>query len=188
MSRSSFIGVTMQSPSIKQYSAADTLGFLFNYNRDESTALKQAAVRNPDVDINLLRRIALWKLDRVMNVSDELIDKLRALATDATVQLDSELTRSLLSELLACDGIGLPMASTILKFLRPDRFPIIDVRAYRALKGTKPYFSQSETSKNIECYIAYAKEVCDLAVALKRPLDEIDEQLYCFDKEHNGKI
>jgi thermostable 8-oxoguanine DNA glycosylase len=179
----------MRSDSIRQFDAAtDALNFQYDYNEGETTLLKPLANRNAQVDLDLLRRIALWKLDRVLAVSTETIQKLRALATDGNLRVDSQETRRLLEELLACPGIGLPMASTILKFLRPDVFPIIDVRAYRALYGKKPYFSQSQEPKNIECYIQYAADIRNIALKLKRSLSEIDEQLYEFDKKHNGTM
>ena len=76
------------------------------------------------------------------------------------------------------------MASSILKFIRPDIFPIIDVRAYRALTGKKIYSSQY----NIDLYVKYVEQLKEYADKLNRPLSEMDEQLYEFDKEHNGKI
>ena len=76
------------------------------------------------------------------------------------------------------------MASSILKFLRPDIFPIIDVRAYRAIYGKKIYSSQN----TIEKYIDYVKKINVISKSLDIDLNEVDEQLYCFDKEHNGKI
>ncbi len=60
------------------------------------------------------------------------------------------------------------MASTILKFIRPDIFPIIDIRAYRAIFGVKLYSSQY----SIEKYINYVEEVYKI-----RDLLNIDLQL-----------
>ena len=75
-------------------------------------------------------------------------------------------------------------ASGILKFIKPDIFPIIDVRAYRALTGEKPYYS----TYTYEKYVGYAKSLAKEAIRLGRPLREMDEQLYCFDQECNGRI
>lgn len=87
-------------------------------------------------------------------------------------------------ELVCSDGIGFPMASAILKFLRPDVFPIIDVRAYRAFTGSKPYYSTYTYDK----YKEYAKNLLQDAQNRERPLRDMDEQLYCFDQDKNGKI
>jgi hypothetical protein len=76
------------------------------------------------------------------------------------------------------------MASAFLKFIRPDIFPIIDVRAYRALRGIKIYYSMYK----YEIYIKYTKDLMKIAKKFNRPLNEVDEQLYCYDKEYNKNI
>lgn len=76
----------------------------------------------------------------------------------------------------------MPLASTILKFLRPDVFPIIDVRAYRALFDKKIY------TYTYDKYIEYCKEIYKIRDIKGIKLSEVDEQLYMFDKDKNGKI
>ena len=179
----------MSTTPFKQYDeATDTLDLLYNYNPEETKSLTEAANGNIQIDLNLLRRIALWKLDRVLDVPDKTIQQLQTIAKKDDLRVDSAETRSLIGELIDCPGIGLPMASTILKFLRPDVFPIIDVRACRALYGKKVYFNQRSDERNIELYISYAAEIRRISDNLKRPLREIDEQLYQFDKDRNGTI
>lgn len=179
----------MPTSSFTPYDEAiDTLDFPYNYNEKETKLLNEAANRNGRVDIDMLRRIALWKLDRVLDVPSKTIKKLQSLATQDDLRVDSGDTRSLIEELIECPGIGLPMASTILKFLRPDVFPIIDVRACRALYGRKVYFNQSSAERNVEFYVSYAVDIQRISQNLKRPLREIDEQLYEFDKKRNGTI
>ena len=76
------------------------------------------------------------------------------------------------------------MASAFLKFLRPDVFPIIDVRAYRALTGSVIRYN----SYNLDVYLRYAQRLREVARVLGKKLSEIDEQLYCFDRRYNGPI
>ena len=179
----------MTTTSFRQYDdATDALNFPYEYNNKETASLNKAANSNAQIDIHLLRRIALWKLDRVLDVQSETIKKLQSVATDPDLRVDSAETRSLIEELLECQGIGLPMASTILKFLRPDVFPIIDVRAWRAMYGKKGYFNQASVKQNIDHYLTYASRVRSIAEQTNRPLREIDEQLYCFDIKYNGTI
>lgn len=166
----------------------DRLDFQFVYNTEETAALNRLANRNASADLDLFRRIALWKLDRVLEIPKETISRLRALATAPDVQRDSAEVREILEELVECAGIGVPMASTILKFLRPDIFPIIDVRAYRAVYGKKLYWRPDSVKRNIDLYLSYASDVDHISNATGRPLREIDEQLYCFDLAHNGRI
>lgn len=140
--------------------------------------------KRANISLDDLRRIALWKLNRVLNVPPEVLEQLRAVASAKGLSPESELSRSVLQALVACDGVGFPMASAFLKFLRPDVFPIIDVRAYRALTGTRLRYH----AYNIDIYLNYVRRVQEIARVTGRQLFEVDEQLYCFDEKHNGAI
>lgn len=60
--------------------STDQLDYEFHYNDDETADLHRQINRNPQIAVDDLRRIALWKIDRVLSVSDETIEKLRHLA------------------------------------------------------------------------------------------------------------
>ena len=162
---------------------SDVLDYTFGYNKAEGVALHRKLNNAPSITVEDLRRVSLWKLDRVMDVPEETLQKLNTLAI-SEVQIDDPLVEDVLNRLVFSQGIGFPMASTILKFIKPNVFPIIDVRAYRALTGKKLYY----TTYSYEKYVEYAKSLAKIAAHTKRPLREIDEQLYCFDKKHNVKI
>ncbi len=163
---------------------SDKLGFIFNYNNAETAYLSKKINNNSELDINDIRRIALWKLDRIVNIPDEVIEDLKKIAEEKFLDIKNNKTQEIIEKLLLCDGVGFPMASTILKFIRPDVFPIIDVRSYRAIFGVKLYSSQY----SLEKYIKYIEEVYKIRDLLNVDLQLIDQQLYCFDKEFNGKI
>jgi thermostable 8-oxoguanine DNA glycosylase len=163
---------------------SDILNYTFSYNDQETTALHQRVNNNPEIDINDLRRISLWKIDRVLCVDDETIELLRQLARLENISVTDKLVKTIIDKLVNSQGVGFPMASAMLKFIKPDVFPIIDVRAYRALTGYKPYYS----TYTYEKYVEYTKILTQEAIRLRRPLREMDEQLYCFDQKHNGKI
>jgi hypothetical protein len=55
--------------------STDPLDFTFDYNPIETAALRSRTYEKLSADD--LRRIALWKLDRVLEVPDELLMKLR---------------------------------------------------------------------------------------------------------------
>jgi hypothetical protein len=73
----------------------------------------------------------------------------------------------LLRDLLHVNGIGLPMASTIFRFINPEVFQIVDDRAHRAIKPflpdgfkvrypkTKPPIDKKKRWQN------YLKKSCD---------------------------
>lgn len=165
----------------------DKLNYNFDYNTDETNNLKNlfSEIReNKNLSTNDLRRVSLWKIDRVLEISEELIKKLNGLAKDKSINIYDNNIKEIIIGLTNSNGIGFPMASAILKFLRPNIFPIIDVRAYRAIFGKKLYYSQY----SINIYYDYVEEIYLIRDKLKLPLDKIDEQLYEFDKENNGKI
>lgn len=175
----------MVAPTPRVFDAArDVLDFEFNYNKQETNALRESLRRRADISIDDLRRVALWKLNRVLEVPDRVIERLQMLADVPDLTADSVLSREVLVMLVGCRGVGFPMASAFLKFLRPDIFPIIDVRAFRALTGRR----LGQHSYDIDLYLNYVKQIQAIARATGRPLWEIDEQLYCFDDHHNGAI
>lgn len=163
-------------------SDTDPLDFNFDYNPVETAALRNRTYEN--LTIEDIRRFALWKLDRVVDVPDGLLSRLRSLAETNPLTARAAEAINVINDLVACDGIGYPMASAFLKFIRPDVFPIIDIRAYRALKGVRLRHHQYNT----ELYLEYVDRIRDISVQRHVPLAVVDEQLYCFDKQHNGKI
>ncbi|MFH1591440.1 MAG: hypothetical protein ABIC95_05945 [archaeon] len=76
------------------------------------------------------------------------------------------------------------MASAILKFLRSNIFPIINVKAYKVLFAKKTYMRQY----TIAIYMNYADEIYRIRDQTDLSPDKVDEQLYAFDKKHNGKL
>jgi hypothetical protein len=107
------------------------------------------------------------------------------LAVKKNLRIEDAEIEEIINELIGCPGVGMPMASTFLKFLRPDVFPIIDVRAYRALFGKK---IKSSNSYSYIVYREYVGRIYEIRDRTKLTLSVIDEHLYCFDKEYNGKI
>lgn len=162
----------------------DKLEHKFEYNADETKELNRRLNHNVNFDICDLRRVSLWKLDRVLRVSETMLLKLREIAAKDDLVITDIAAREVIEGLVDSGGIGFPMASSILKFIRPDVFPIIDVRAYRALTGRKIYYK----TYTLEKYLDYAQRLRKISETSSLPFCKIDEQLYCFDKSHNSKI
>lgn len=163
---------------------ADNLNYQFLYNDQETSDLHTKLNGALSITVEDLRRVSLWKSDRVMAVTEETLKKLEELSAKKDVKIRDDIVKDVLERLVLSQGIGFPMASAILKFINPAVFPIIDVRAYRALTGKKPYYS----TYSYEKYMDYAEELVKISKKANRPLREIDEQLYCFDEALNGKI
>ena len=171
------------------------LGCCFPFNKKETAKLKKRMKKKSAIDMDDIRRIVLWKLNRTVDFGDKedaIIKKLRRLAKKPPLaiqdplieELQDPLIKETFADLVESKGIGYPVASAILKMIRPDIFPIIDRRAYRALTGDD--FKAASCDYNQ--YMKYRKCLVKLAKRLKRPLSEMDEQLYMFDKEKNPKL
>lgn len=161
-----------------------SLDFPFDYNVEETAALRKIFAAEAPIRSEDLHRAALWKLNRIIEIPDEVLQALEAVRKKESLHHRDDDAVHLLESLVACQGVGYPMASTFLKFVHPDVFPIIDVRAYRALYGQRLQSHQHNTER----YLTYVDRCCEISAMSSKPLSEIDEQLYLFDKAHNGPI
>ena len=166
----------------------DKLEFYFDYNQEETNNIKEIFSNIKENKKHLtdcdLRRIVLWKINRILNISDDLIERLEKLAKLKNVNIYDENIKQIIIDLVNSEWIGFPISSAILKFVQPDVFPIIDVRAYRALFWKKIYYNQY----SIDIYYNYIEKIYSIRNKLNIPLEKIDEQLYEFDKKYNGRI
>lgn len=169
---------------IKYDQSKDELDFDFSYNDEETNQLHEKLNGSITISEDDLRRISLWKSNRILSVTGETLQKLNNLSENKNISLRDPLVKEVIDGLVLSQGIGFPMASAILKFINPNVFPIIDVRAYRALTGNKPYYGTYTYDK----YIEYSEILTSISKSTNKQLREIDEQLYCFDKKHNGAI
>jgi len=82
-------------------------------------------------------------------------------------------------------GIGVPIASTILHFIYPDNYPIIDFRTIEALQFLG-YINKdikvSDIKGTIKGYYSYRSIIMEIAKKVKRTLREIDKALFKFHK------
>lgn len=163
----------------------DQLNYKFEYNKEETDQLFEIAKNLGNrMSEDFVRRIALWKYNRVIHLSDETNQMLEKLRYLKNLSPDSETSKKTILSLTSNKGIGFPLGSAILKFIRPDVFPIIDVRAYRALTGIKLHSYQY----NLDIYTDYCEKISILSKSLDLQMMYVDQQLYEFDKDHNGKI
>lgn len=163
------------------------LNLEYDYNPEgETDALEKVMerVRNGDRELieKDLLRVYLWKLNRVPKLAQQTIKKLESLAKDPELDPFSDEVRDLLDELKDTHGVSYPTASTFLRFLRPEVFPIIDRRAYRAL------FGKATTYYTTDKYFNYMRKVHEICKKKKMTAAQVDEQLYQWDIKHNGKL
>lgn len=123
-----------------------------------------------------LLTLGRWKSSRI---SDHLVKNSEELVQETTaLALVTKSVRLAPQILMALDGVGLPMASTLLHWCHKDPFPILDFRALWSLGIEMP---GSYSLAFWESYVTQWREVqtewgCD-----KR---ELDRALWQYSKEH----
>jgi len=91
--------------------------------------------------------------------------------------------RSKLECLVRLDGIGVPVASTILHFMEPSKYPIIDVRTI----GTLSFFKYDVVSSiTISTYHKYYAIIHNIQKSTNMSLRKIDRALFAFNKAACG--
>ena len=132
-------------------------------------------------------------MNRFPIINDDIIDKLNTLRSLNTI--DEKKTRNVLKSLLNIKGVRLSMASTHLRFLNPNNYQIIDVRAYRAAfcyDEKQPDYTKACNDECIDIYLNYLKRLQEIAyigyygVAVE--FKDLDRFLYEIDKEAKFKI
>ena len=127
----------------------------------------------------------LWKVNRYAKVDDSTLKLLNKIPNQGNVE--EELTKEVLKELLDTKGIRLAMASTILRFKNPTFFQIIDQRVYRFIKG-KIFKESTNNEKQVECYLEYLKQLRKVCEQKGIDFTKSDRILYEMDKKFNKNI
>ena len=102
--------------------------------------------------------------------------------------------KDVLYKMLRSPGIALPMASTILRFLNPSAFQIIDDRVYRVVHPGKAKYPAKPQKLNERYLKTSSKIYFDYLDALhklsspKLPFDKADRILYQLDIKLGNKI
>lgn len=133
-------------------------GLLEKYDYQKKLTDELDQLKPAQVDFETILKIVLWKVNRFPYINEDQVKKLKEVS-NFTEHKQAEV---LLKELLMIEGIALPMASTILRFINPNVFQIIDERAYRVLfPDQKKYPSKPQKitdgylNNSIAIYFAY---------------------------------
>ncbi len=140
-----------------------------------------------DFDQNLINKIVLWKINRYAKLNEDTINLINSISLEEN-EIDIEKTKKVLMALLNNSGIGIPMASTILRFRNSNIYQIIDQRAYRILYGKELKLSVTKTEENIETYLKYLEKLKAFCISSGKNFAESDRFLYEKDKKLNRDI
>ena len=165
---------------------------LHEYNYQKELTAKLDALKPEDLDIKTFYEIVLWKLNRFPSIEDDLLEELQEVATLEPGQHRKAM--SVLHKMLRSQGIALPMASTILRFLNPSVFQIIDDRVYRVVHPGKAKYpakpqklNERYLSTSSDIYFEYLDELHKLS-SRKLPFEQADRILYQLDIKLGNKI
>jgi len=91
--------------------------------------------------------------------------------------------RNKVEALISLHGIGVPVASSILMFINPDRFTVIDERAWNMLQETKYLSQELSEDPNVDEYLIYLGACWTLANEYDVSLRTLDRALWVLDIE-----
>jgi hypothetical protein len=170
----------------------DPRGLLKDYKYQPELTKKLDQLTPQKLTTENMYEIVLWKLNRFPQIEQKLIDSLKAL--EHLGPNDHRNASKELRKLLSCPGVALPMASTILRFLNPKTFQIIDDRVYRIVNPgkakypTKPLNINERYLKTCESiYFDYLDELQKLSCE-KLPFECADRILYLLDIKLGNRI
>lgn len=167
--------------------SGDLNTFLAQYSYQPELTEYLDSISDATIDQSLINEIVLWKVNRYVRINDDIaqnISELKILKAG-----EHRKSKNDLSALLELNGVDLPMASTILRFINPVVFQIIDRHAYRAVYEKKyPLYTSSPKEKKLSVYFDYIDELIKLCDLKGLAFITIDRLLYIFDKKKNGKL
>lgn len=129
-----------------------------------------------------ISKIFLWKVNRYPHFKEETLTRLNDLKRNYSI----EKAKLILKDILNLRGFDLPMASTILRFLLPNEFQIIDQRVYRLIMKDEDKLKMSSVvDKKVELYFNYLKNLKRICKTYNISFVNSDRVLYQLDKIHN---
>lgn len=162
----------------------DLTEFLRRYTHQPKLTAKLDAGASQPFSQEAINEIVLWKVNRYAPLSGAIRAALHTLGTLRPHQ--HRQGNNILLQLLASDGVDLPMASTFLRFQAPNVFQIIDRHAYRAVYGIPyPLYSATAPELKASTYFDYLDRLHLLARSRGLAFRDLDRILYIFDKERN---
>jgi hypothetical protein len=174
-------GNTPNTPSTpgKRFSKGwvEDLAGCYSYQSDEAVVLagKRAAAAGHYSRADFLT-VVRWKSARAIPHAERNSSQAVKKATKAAFGTDDELVR--LGWMISLSGVGVPVASALLHFAFPDRYPILDYRALSALGDPKRRSQYTATF-----WTEYVSRCRDLAKRAGVSIRELDKALWQYSRE-----
>ena len=120
-----------------------------------------------------------WKASRIKGLMDFTCPE--KYCAFVRLAYDTANRRTKLWILTSLEGWGIPMASTMLHFLHPNRFPIVDYRVLQVLRDRTGFIANRDTEKG---YWRYYSEIHYIMRTTGCRMREIDRALWAFHKKN----
>lgn len=135
--------------------------------------------------------IMLWKLSRFPNYDEkpvgkeitDIFDKLKK--CESINNQNKKFIKEDIEKLLKVKGFQLPIISTILFFINPDVFQIIDIRANRIVMGNSSEYSKDYKNNSVDYYLKYLEKLHELE---EEKFSKSGQIFYQLDKEAGFKL
>jgi thermostable 8-oxoguanine DNA glycosylase len=165
--------------------AADSEEYFDKEERSLETLPKD--FRTGDWTIDDLEWILQWKLvafpwdeQQIQEFRRENGDsEIRSVVNDA-IEAPSELEA--VESLRSLHGVGVPMASAILLFVNPERYPVLDKHAWETLREIGYLEHDLSDEPSVEEYLSYVEVCRTLATEYEVGLRTLDRALWVIGK------
>lgn len=159
----------MNEDVLKNLPTQDLLSKKYNYQEAETEYLdsKLNEFKDGKFSYQDLYEIMLWKNNRFPTTKDgkridsnrDILEIINKLAKVEPNNIDEEDCKKQIKELMSVKQFELPMISTILSFVNPDVFQIIDRRTNRIVMGDSKKYRKNYSSKPEEYYFKYLNKL-----------------------------
>lgn len=149
-----------------------------NYDSKDEVEIKRSLKRRRYLGRKELLRIGMWKSKRPRRhyESTENDDLTVQEITKFSFRTKSE--RARIKSLLALKGVSWPVASAILHFAFPEKYPIMDFRVIWSLGWKQP------SHYDFAFWQRYCKRIHKLSKKYNLPIRTVDKSLWKYSKEH----
>lgn len=143
-------------------------------NKIMATLEKQSHLTKADYT-----EIVDWKSPRIINYCDENTEDF--IQEVSSISFSSKNEQVKIEILTLLRGVSYPVASAILHFRFPDKYPVLDFRALWSLRGTP----NAPQNYNFDFWWKYVEEIKKLSKDKKNDnLRTLDKALWYFSKEN----
>lgn len=141
--------------------------------------IKQWLKNNRYLDKEKFVKIGLWKSKRPKKKYENNTDSLIKEITRFSFITKNEEAR--IKSLMVLNGVSYPLASVILHFAFPDKYPILDFRAIWSLGWEKP------KSYTFDFWQKYCGKIKEISKITGEDIRTIDKALWEYSKENQPK-